>query len=187
MPIVCLKRRALHVSLTNLVNIYGKTTKLYLHFQSYLNTEVALLVKSLVADKAPFIRLSGKVIAADGVAAQGVKTSAAIVLAYFSSKILVSAQEWKHMKVRIKWTTIGRRHFKCIFMETIVLWLQIHWSLFLGASLKRNQCWLINCLVPNLVWIGGDPVHWHIFAPQASMYYMIIWPPNVWRFNRYKI
>ena len=257
MPIVYLKRRPLHVSSTiDVVNIYGKTSKSFLHFQAYLNTGVALVfekvprgtwwrhqmetffaILAICAGNSP---VPGEVPAHRPMTrsfdvsfdlrlnkrlnkqswgwwfetlprplwrqCNDEPINSSIQYSHYDGVVTKAPghqQPWyglispvtyrfhqqnrKHIKACIKWTILWRRNVKCILMSTVVPWLKIHWSISPRAPFKRNQCWLINGLVPNLVWIGGDPVHWHIFASQAAMYYIIIWPPNVWRFNRYKI
>ena len=45
------------------------------------------------------------------------------------------------------------------WMESVVFWLKLHWSLFLMVKLTINQHW------PQvIIWTNADPIHWRIYA-----------------------
>ena len=50
-------------------------------------------------------------------------------------------------------------------MKSVVFWLKIHWSLFLGF---QSRVGLDNGLAPNrqqaIIWTIAEPIYWHIYV-----------------------
>ena len=75
------------------LNLFEKNKKIYLHFQSFLNTEMAEVVETLPCERqGPIYPTVNSMVAGD-LATQGTRSSAAMVLTKLTWNILVWGPE----------------------------------------------------------------------------------------------